>query len=88
MKFQCPHCGRYSPVDLDKKPRFEKSDTIDCELCKKKSVMTIRALSSRSIARRIFSMLGIDKKDEDLDLYVKEGGGDDGKNPPPSHEAL
>lgn len=73
MKFECPHCGKFSKLDLDEKPSLNTKDFLTCQLCKKKSFVRIAALPSKSEARRVLTQMGVDILKEDPGLYAKEG---------------
>ena len=79
MKFHCPHCSKYSHLDQGKTPVLERAGFIQCELCKKKSFVSIRLLPSKSDARRVLTQMGVDFCDDDPKLYVKESPKEEGK---------
>jgi hypothetical protein len=72
MNFKCTACEKYSHLDQTKTCTLDKGTLIKCQLCGEVSIVAVRAVPSKSEARRILTQMGVDLTTVDLSSMTKE----------------
>jgi hypothetical protein len=72
MNFKCTACNKYSYLDQDKTSTLDEGTILMCQLCGEASIVAVRAVPSRSEARRVLTQMGVDLSTVDLSIMTKE----------------